>query len=349
MATVRDIADIVGASPAAVSRVLSGDPTFKTTPELRSAIVETARKLGYASPRMRASTKAAGRDAYKPIVIASRCQGASVCSDGYLAMIRSGVERRSAELRFSIIDISIEDLNNTLIPARVFGGVIIGGLADDEPDRLASLNLPMVIVDWQQNDHRYDCVYTSFSRSVRAAIDNLKSMGHADIRYVGPDAEGLENRLSSGQLRFRAYLEAFGKWTPLARGASSGHSTSRSPFEVGYTLVADMIASGARPDALVVEDDDFAVGAYRALRGVGLTPGADMAVMSLCRTELGAFQFPPLASIDGRGLEIGRTAVDMLSSRADGRKITRDVMLSSEVLVPAGSATFEPRRTFETR
>ncbi|USJ27990.1 LacI family DNA-binding transcriptional regulator [Ensifer adhaerens] len=335
MPTVRDIADIVGASTATVSRVLSGDLTFKTTPELRGAIVETARKLGYTSPRMRASAKAEDPKAHKPIVIASRCQGASGCSDGHLSMIRSGVERRSAELRFSIIDVSIECLNDTLLSVGAFGGVIIGGLIDDEADRVASLNLPMVIVDWQQNDHRFDCVYSDFRRSAKAAIDTLKRRGHKDIRYVGPFSTDMEIRLSSGQLRFQAYLEAFGNCTSGPCGPSQRFSNRRSAFEVGYMRVADMIVSGARPDALVVEDDDFAVGAYRALREGGLSPGADVAVLSLCRTSLGAFQIPPLVSIDGRGPEIGRIAVDMLVSRADGRTISRDVVLSSEVLVHA--------------
>ncbi|WP_018099249.1 LacI family DNA-binding transcriptional regulator [Sinorhizobium meliloti] len=335
MATVRDIADIVGASPAAVSRVLSGDPTFKTSPELRGAIVATAKKLGYVSPRMRASAKTPESKSYKSIAIASRGQGGSVLNDGHMSMIRLGIERRSAELRFTIVDLSIEDLNDRRLSSRIFGSVIIGGIADDEADRAASLMLPIVIADWQQNDDRFDCVYASISRSVRAAIDSLKIKGHRDVRYVGPNATDLENRRSSGQLRFRAYLEAFGKRTSPLRGEPSGHPTSRSPFEVGYTLVADMIASGARPDALVVEDDDFAVGAYRALREAGLSPAADVAILSLCRTSLGAFQTPPLVSIDGRGLEIGRTAVDMLVSRVAGRTITRDVALPSEMLMRA--------------
>ncbi|MFQ6185953.1 LacI family DNA-binding transcriptional regulator [Sinorhizobium meliloti] len=333
MATVRDIADIVGASPTAVSRVLSGDPTFMTTPELRGAIIDTARKLGYASPRMRASAKVADSEAHKSVVIASRCRGASVCCDGHFAMVRAGVERRSAELRFSIIDLSIEELADTLSPARVFGGVIIGGLLDGEADRLASLNLPIVVVDWQQNDHRFDCISSDFTRSSKTAIDSLKTRGHTDIRYVGP-LRDKEVHLSSGQLRFQAYLEAFGNGTSGPR-PSQRFSKRGSAFEVGYTRVADMIVSGARPDALVVEDDDFAVGSYRALREGGLRPGADVAVLSLCRTSLGAFQIPPLVSIDGRGPEMGRTAVDMLVSRAEGRTISRDVVLPSEVLVPA--------------
>lgn len=334
MATVRDIADIVGASPAAVSRVLSGDPTFKTTPDLRGAIVDTARKLGYASPRMRASAKVADPEVHKSIVIASRCQGESVRCDGHMAMVRAGVEQRCAELRFSIIDFAIEDLADTLSSARVFGGVIIGGLVDDEADRVASLSLPMVIVDWQQNDHRFDCVSSDFTRAAKTAIDSLKTRGHTDIRYVGPFRD-TEIRLSSSHLRFQAYLEALGKSTSGPRGALKGGSNRKSAFEVGYTRVADMIMSGERPDALVVEDDDFAVGAYRALREAGLSPGADVAVLSLCRTSLGAFQIPPLVSIDGRGSEIGWTAVDMLVSRAGGRTISRDVALPSEVLVHA--------------
>lgn len=174
MATVRDIAAIVGASAATVSRILSGDPTFNTTPELRGAILEAARKLGYASPRMRASAKGTEARSCKSVAIASRWLGQSMFSDGHMSMIRSGIERRSAELKFSVVDVSIEELNDGRLSSRIIGGVIIGGLSDGEAERAASLKLPMVIVDWRQNDDRFDCIYARFSRSVSAAIDSLK-------------------------------------------------------------------------------------------------------------------------------------------------------------------------------
>ena len=47
MATIKEIAEIVGVSSAAVSRVLNYDEGISVSDETRDAIFSTAEKLGY--------------------------------------------------------------------------------------------------------------------------------------------------------------------------------------------------------------------------------------------------------------------------------------------------------------
>ena len=53
MVTLKEIAKEVGVSTATVSRVLNFDATLAVTPQTRQAIIETAEKLDYATPRAR--------------------------------------------------------------------------------------------------------------------------------------------------------------------------------------------------------------------------------------------------------------------------------------------------------
>lgn len=47
MATIKQIADILGLSNATVSRVLNHDPDFSVSEETRKAIFKTAEEIGY--------------------------------------------------------------------------------------------------------------------------------------------------------------------------------------------------------------------------------------------------------------------------------------------------------------
>ena len=47
MATIKEIAEIVGVSNATVSRVLNYDEGISVSPETRTAIFQTAEKIGY--------------------------------------------------------------------------------------------------------------------------------------------------------------------------------------------------------------------------------------------------------------------------------------------------------------
>jgi LacI family transcriptional regulator len=53
MVTLKEIAAAVGVSSATVSRVLNYDTTLSISNRKRQAIIETAEKLNYATPRNR--------------------------------------------------------------------------------------------------------------------------------------------------------------------------------------------------------------------------------------------------------------------------------------------------------
>ena len=53
MATLKELADRTGYSPATISRILSGDPSLSVTAEARRTVLEEAGRLNYTATRSR--------------------------------------------------------------------------------------------------------------------------------------------------------------------------------------------------------------------------------------------------------------------------------------------------------
>ncbi len=53
MATLKELADRTGYSPATISRILSGDPSLSVTAEARRKVLEEAGRLNYTATRSR--------------------------------------------------------------------------------------------------------------------------------------------------------------------------------------------------------------------------------------------------------------------------------------------------------
>ena len=89
MATLKQIAQKTNVSITTVSRVLNNDPTLSVSDDIRSKILDTARKLQYKTPRNRVRLKASKEltialvlwyDSYQEVI------------DPYYMQIRKGIE-----------------------------------------------------------------------------------------------------------------------------------------------------------------------------------------------------------------------------------------------------------------
>ena len=53
MATLKELADRTGCSPAAISRILNADPTLSVSEETRRRVLEEAGRLNYSASKSR--------------------------------------------------------------------------------------------------------------------------------------------------------------------------------------------------------------------------------------------------------------------------------------------------------
>ena len=95
MVTLKEIAAAVGVSSATVSRVLNYDATLSISNRKRQAIIETAEKLNYATPRNRNRANAQG---LTKLALVHFLRPEQELVDPYYVSLRLGIESRCAAL-----------------------------------------------------------------------------------------------------------------------------------------------------------------------------------------------------------------------------------------------------------
>lgn len=89
----------------------------------------------------------------------------------------------------------------------------------------------------------------------------------------------------------------------------------------GFTQTMQMLNDGVIPTAMLVANDQMALGAMRAISESGLRVAADISVIGYDDTEDSACYIPPLTTIRQDFPTLGQTSVDKLLQLAQGRAL----------------------------
>lgn len=326
MATVRDISEKTGYSKATVSRVLSNDITFSVSDEARSKILLCAQELNYVYKGKQKPAAKSGVQEQKvgiiPIGLESTERGE--LQDPYYLYIRNGVEERLDELGFhNTVTISMNRAEDYEKLEGVSSIIVIGKKEFDESNPYFQNLKNVIFVDHDYNYRKYDCVLSDFEDAVRTAVDFMVECGLKKIGYIGswdyvndfanqrmikrPDSRQLafEAYAKKLELNYRSYLFIGDKFTKA----------------VGYELAKEAIQSGSLPEAFLIGADPMAMGVYRAFGEAGIRIGTDIRLIGIDNITDTAYMTPPLTSVMVHAQQMGRSAVDCLAQRLDGRTV----------------------------
>ncbi len=88
----------------------------------------------------------------------------------------------------------------------------------------------------------------------------------------------------------------------------------------GFQQTMQMLNEGIVPTAMLVANDQMALGAMRAITESGLRVGADISVVGYDDTEDSSCYIPPLTTIKQDFRLLGKTSVDRLLKLSQGRR-----------------------------
>ncbi|MDF2836505.1 MAG: transcriptional regulator, LacI family [Paenibacillus sp.] len=328
MATIKDIAAKAGVSAATVSRVLNNDPSLAVGEETRSRIFGIAEQLAYKPSRLR-KLKQEEHLAKQQIGLLMWSSVEDERDDPYFSSIRRGIELRCEELGLSIAKIMRGSSGAELTPCHGLDGLIaVGSIRLDDilelygnPDRIVLVNHPNA-------PSAMDSVKLNFEAAIDDALAYLQALGHRRIAYVGGEesihrltglgtdraerATAHDARRSrfaavlSGQGIYRAEYDLVSEWS-----SGGGYVGMRKLLELG---------DGDRPTACLMGSDPMAVGALRALNEAGLSVPGDMSLIGFDDIEISAYLNPPLTTVKAYTELMGRTGVQLLLERLNGRE-----------------------------
>jgi len=330
VATLKDIAKLVGVSPATVSRVLNYDRSLSVSDDTRKRVFEAAEELNYKKNKK----KNLYTESRKPLLIGI-CQWYSPkqeLSDPYYLSIRSGIEKDCFDKQIETRTIFRDDKG---IPVGQFdnvdGIIAIGKYSADEVKEFTRISENLVFVDSSPDDKMYDSIVVDFNVAVEEVLNCLTELGHTEIGYIGgreyvdngqvmledPREGAFENYLSFRNLYNEAY-KVVGAFTA----------------EDGYRLAKSMIAGANVPTAFFIASDSMAIGAIRAFHEAGLKVPDDISIIGFDDIPTAEYLMPPLSTVRVHTEFMGRTAVAILLERViDQRSIPKKTIVPTEMII----------------
>ena len=334
MATIKDIAEKAGVSPAAVSRILNNDVTLSVGEETRKRVLEAAASLNYKPTKKRNTNKASH---FYEIGIVSALTQEEEVQDPYFMAIRLGIEMACSKLPFKImtvINAGNDDSFNEL--KQLDGVIVIGGIEPSSVQEFCQGHKNIVLINHLPETGEYDVVASGLDKATEDVLDYFFELGHTKIGYIGGydmynrlfdnkrlgEVQDIRNssfeKVMKEKQLYQPELVRIGEW-----GATGGYQIMKQFIEEAETL----------PTALVCASDQMAIGVMRALHEAKIKVPQDVSIIGFNDIEAAGFLNPPLSTVRIHTDEMGKTAVKLLYDRLQGREIPIKAVLSTELVL----------------
>jgi DNA-binding LacI/PurR family transcriptional regulator len=328
--TIYDIAVRTGVSYQTVSRVLNEMP--HVSPATRERVQAVMEEVGF-RPNMTARQLASQRSTtvglvtfatsfYGPAQILANCELASK-EMGLSFMFRGIVEQNTPEIRRAVDELCAHQVCGILLylPLRI----------DLRDLQEVCRNVPIVAVD---SNLGYKCpaIFINQELGSRIATQHLIKLGHRKIAYL------------QGPLFWRAAQQRLKGWLKELKVAGlnpgpviAGNWTAESGFEATRKLLAD---HWGKYSALVVANDQMALGAIRAFEESGVRIPQTISVIGFDDIPEAAFFRPPLSTIKQDFASLASSSVECLMNQvnqggADRLRTIRPILVERESAAPA--------------
>lgn len=325
-ATLRQVADAVGLSPAAVSYALRGKQVSEETQE---RVRRAAEELGYVVDPI-ARALASGRTGMVGVLSAS-------LEDRWQQQVAAGVGR--ALLRQDVYTLIVDagnDPEREVALARQLVGQRVDALVVSPLDPSAAVwkecarACPVVAIgDALPGAGAAGEVLFDNRAGVTAALEHLQALGHRRVAVLTPARPSTPDRPAEVHVAWEARRLALD-----ATIVSAPHDLVGASEAAGEVLDAS-----DRPTAMFCLSDSIAYGAYAAARDRELRIPADLAVVGYDDQPVSALLDPSLTSVSWDTDALVEGAAGLVASALEGRKPRRRRLLLMPTLVERASTT----------
>ena len=318
MANIKDIAQYCGVAVSTVSRVLNEHPDV--SPQTRQKIMAAVEQFQYIP-------NTSARNLVKPNSDSLLVLMRGVSNPFFARLVRviqQEVARRGLGLELQQIDTHEDELRaaRMLINERKpLGLLLLGGRFNYEPAEVALISTPFVMCTYTNTfgslaPDSYSSVSIDDRAAARQAVEVLISRGHRRIAILADS----QNDRSISELRLQGYGDALHQAGLSCDPALLACTHSFSNLPSIYRAMSRLIESGAEFTAVFAIADLMALAAIKALSDHGRRVPEDCSVIAIDGLDLTAYTLPVLTTLVQPVEEMGRTCVEKLMERIQGRQ-----------------------------
>jgi DNA-binding LacI/PurR family transcriptional regulator len=318
--TAKDVALLAGVSQSTVSRVLSstadnGYISHKTAEKVRAA----AAQLNY-SPNPIARALRGERTNLLGLLVRE-------IADPFFAEFISVLSSQAKANNYSVVLSAVHsDPTEALSITRVFderqvdGVILLGDLRNDLTflQQLLKNNRPVVALCRGRINAPIPTINCDNEAGIDMLLDHLYSLGHRRFAFL--DGGWL------GDIRERrdAFMNYFPKRNlKLATSLIQAESNS---FQGGFDAMHSLLSLSPHPTAVLVSDDQMAMGAMRSALEAGLRIPQDVTITGFDGIEMAMYTYPALTTVRQPIEEMGRRTIQTVLNQIDGKQIPADEM-----------------------
>ena len=327
--TIKDIANVLNISAAAVSKALHNDS--RISEKTKKAVKQVAKNLNY-QPNHLASALRKGKSNLVGVIVPR------TNSHFFSSVIQNMEEVLNKEGYNIIITQSNESYKkecaniDTLLFTQVDG--IIASMANETVDleyfeKIKSKGIPLILFDRGENDLNVDYIGINDYDSSHMIVEHLVAQGCNRIAHIG----GYKHTRIFNN-RIRGYVDALKKHhLPLDNELLLESSLTT---EDGREKMLQLLALENRPDAIYVASDYAALGALQVLSEQNINIPEEIALVGFGNEPFASMVTPSISSINQHSAEIGKQAAMVFLEHTKQEIITQSlnkIILEAELVV----------------
>jgi DNA-binding LacI/PurR family transcriptional regulator len=313
--TITDVAKHAGVAPSTVSYVLNGNRSISA--QTRRRVETSIRALKY-HPHAGARSMRAGRtDVIALVVPINRWSNERVLMPYVYGVLESARQHGWNVVLLTGAD-GKSEVDRVVRSKMVDGLILMEVLAHDERvPFVADLGGPAVLLGVPDDPKGLPYVDFDFEAAGRMCVDYLADLGHTEIGFFAPPQGIFDMGLGYAVRTRRGIAEA------LATRRLDFHADTAEPTPEGVRSTLQRLFDEAPGlTALIVHNEGALDLLLQGLDRLGRTVPGDVSVVAIARDAIAQQVAPPLTCVAVPADEMGRQAIDLLSSW-DGSPVGR--------------------------
>lgn len=331
--TIKDIANVLNISAAAVSKALHNDS--RISEKTKKAVRQVAENLNY-QPNHLASALRSGKSKLVGVIVPK------TNSNFFSATIHNIEEVLNKEGYNIIITQSNESYKkeceniDTLLFTQVDG--IIVSMANETVDlqhfeKVKQAGIPLITFDRGENDLNVDYIGIDDYDSSHRIVDHLVEQGCKRIAHIG----GFKHTRIYNN-RIRGYIDALEKHNlPLEKELLLESNLST---EDGRNKMQELLALDKKPDAVYVAGDYAALGALQVLNEKNIKIPDEIALVGFGDEPFANMVTPKMTSVNQHSYQIGKIAAEKFLEYTKQNQIQQTLqkhILKTELIIRESS------------